>query len=163
MRKATRTACALAAILSAGTTEALAQEPEGAPGRESERLGEVNFRMSCDDAAQKEFNRAMALFHSFWFDPAKASFTKVLELDPGCGMAYWGISIMSMGNPFTWPTNANASKVGAPAAAEASRVGAKTERERDYIAALGTFFKDWESTEFRPRAVAFEKAMEAVT
>jgi len=69
---------------------------------------------------------------------------------------------MSMGNPFTWPTNANASKAGAPAAAEASRVGAKTERERDYITALGTFFKDWESTEFRPRAVAFEKAMEGV-
>ena len=54
------------------------------------------------------------------------------------------------------------SKAGAPAAAEAHRVGAKTERERDYIAALGVFFKDWETTEFRPRAVAFEKAMQGV-
>jgi tetratricopeptide (TPR) repeat protein len=77
-------------------------------------------------------------------------------------MAYWGISIMSMGNPFTWPTNPNASKAGAPAAAEAARVGAKTERERDYIAALGVFFKDWQTTEFRPRALAFEKAMQGV-
>jgi hypothetical protein len=41
-------------------------------------------------------------------------------------------------------------------------VGAKSERERDYIAALGTYFKDWETTEFRPRALAFEKAMEVV-
>ena len=44
----------------------------------------------------------MAMFHSFWFEPAKHSFTKVLEHDPECGMAYWGIAIMSMGNPFGW-------------------------------------------------------------
>ncbi|WP_143002394.1 M48 family metallopeptidase [Nitrosospira sp. Nl5] len=127
-----------------------------------EQLGELNFAVSCNVAAQQEFNRAMALFHSFWFDPAKASFAKVLRHDPECGMAYWGISIVSMGNPFTWPTNPSASKAGAPAAAEANRAGAKSERERDYIAALGTFFKDWETTEFRPRAIAFEKAMEGV-
>ncbi len=129
---------------------------------EPEQLGEVNFPVSCNAAAQQEFNRAMALFHSFWFDPAKAAFAGVLRHDPECAMAHWGISIMSMGNPFTWPTNPNASKAGAPAAAEAQRIGAKSERERDYIAALGVFFKDWETTEFRPRAVAFEKAMEGV-
>lgn len=127
-----------------------------------ERFGEVSFPVSCNQAAQQEFNRGMALFHSFWFDPAKASFAEVLRQDPECGMAHWGLSIMAMGNPFTWPTNPSASRAGAPAAAEASRVGAKTERERDYIAALGTLFQDWETTEFRPRAVAFEKAMEDV-
>ena len=142
---------------------AVGAHDEGTEGSgKPERLGEVSFPVSCNQAAQQEFNRAMALFHSFWFDPAKSSFAKVLEHDPACGMAHWGISIMSMGNPFTWPTNPNASKAGAPAAAEAARVGAKSERERDYIAALGTFFKDWENIEFRPRAVAFEKAMEGV-
>lgn len=141
---------------------ALAHEdhPPGYGG--PERLGEVNFPVSCTVAAQQEFNRGMALFHSFWFDPAKASFARVLEHDPECGMAHWGISIMSMGNPFTWPANPNASRAGAPAAAQALRVGAKSERERDYIAALGTLFKDWETTEFRPRALVFEKAMEGV-
>lgn len=141
----------------------------GAPGalaqadtKKPEQLGEVNFPVSCNAAAQQEFNRAMALFHSFWFDPAKASFARVLQHDPGCGMAHWGISIMSMGNPFTWSTNPNAARAGAPAAAEAGRVGAKSARERDYIAALGTLFKDWETTEFRPRAVAFEQAMGGV-
>jgi hypothetical protein len=141
---------------------ALAHEDDTRRTGKPEQLGEVNFPVSCNPAAQQEFNRAMALFHSFWFDPAKASFAKVLQHDPECGMAHWGISIMSMGNPFTWPTNPNATKAGAPAAAEASRVGAKSERERDYIAALGTFFKDWETTEFRPRAVAFETAMDGV-
>lgn len=162
MKAATRIACALAMMLSTGASGPWAHEDDGPRSGKPEKLGEVSFPVSCNDAAQKEFNRAMARFHSFWFDPAKASFAKVLQYDPECGMAHWGISIMSMGNPFTWPTNPNGSKAGAPAAAEASRVGAKSERERDYIAALGTFFKDWETTEFRPRAVVFEKAMEGV-
>lgn len=146
----------LAIVLCVGVSGA------GAQTAKPEKLGEVNFPVSCNDAAQKEFNRAMALFHSFWFDPAKKSFSKVLQHDPECGMAHWGIAIMSMGNPFAWPPNPNALKGGAAVMAEAQRVGAKSERERDYIGALGAFFKDWETTEHRPRAVAYEKAMEGV-
>ena len=129
----------------------------------AEKLGEVNFPVSCSADAQKEFNRAMALFHSFWFDPAKAAFAKVLEHDPGCGMAHWGIAFMSMGNPYTWAANPNAAAAGAPAAAEAQRVGAKSERENAYIGALALLLKDWQTSEFRPRALAYEKAMEGVT
>jgi len=77
-------------------------------------------------------------------------------------MAHWGIAIMSMGNPFGWAAS--------PGRDEGRRAGRrrratgrpKTERERDYIAALAVYFKDWETTEFRPRALAFESAMEAV-
>jgi hypothetical protein len=138
-------------------------EHDTLPGAPPEQLGEVNFPVSCSTAAQTEFNRAMALFHSFWFEPAKESFATVLEHDPECGMADWGIAIMSMGNPFAWPPNPNALKAGAAAMVEAQRVGAKSERERDYIAALATFFKDWETTDHRTRAVAFEKAMEGLT
>ncbi|SEO60640.1 hypothetical protein [Nitrosovibrio sp. Nv6] len=127
-----------------------------------EKLGQINFPVSCNTEAQKEFNRAMALFHSFWFDPAIKSFGKVLDHDPECGMAYWGIAIMSMGNPFTWPASPKAWKAGASAMADAQRVGAESERERDYIAALATFFKDWETTDYRSRALAFQKAMEGV-
>jgi len=137
-------------------------EDDTLQGVPPERLGEVNFPVSCNAVAQREFNRAMALSHSFWFEPAKKSFAEVLEHDPECGMAHWGIAIVSMGNPFAWPPNPNALKAGAAAMAEAQRVGAKSERERDYIAALGAFFKGWETTEHRPRAVAFEKAMEGV-
>jgi hypothetical protein len=137
-------------------------ENETPQGAIPEKLGEVNFPVSCNPAAQKEFNRAMALFHSFWFDPAKKSFSRVLELDSGCGMAYWGIAIMTMGNPFAWPPNPNVMKAAATASANAQRVGAGSERERDYIAALAVYYKDWETTEYRPRVLAFEKAMEGV-
>ena len=35
-----------------------------------EKLGRVSFPVNCNSAAQEEFNRGMALFHSFWFNPA---------------------------------------------------------------------------------------------
>jgi tetratricopeptide (TPR) repeat protein len=166
MKKTKEILWMLVMLLIAATSGAYAHE-EGGPGSgpgsgEPEKLGEVNFPVSCNTAAQKEFNRAMALFHSFWFDPAKKSFSKVLEYDPKCGMAHWGIAIMSMGNPYAWPPNPNALKAGADAMAEAQRVGGGTGREQDYIAALGAFFKDWQTTDHRFRALAFEKAMEGV-
>lgn len=108
-----------------------------------ERLGQVKFPVSCSAAAQAEFNRAMALFHSFWFDPAKQFFGKVLEHDPGCGIAHWGIAIMSMGNPFTWPPSPVVIKAAEAALVEARRVGAKSEREHDYIAAFTPGCSNW--------------------
>src|SRR5262249_60001277 len=118
-------------------SEALAQHSEHGTlqGTPPEQLGEVNFPVTCNAAAQTDFNRAMALFHSFWFEPAKESFGRALEHDRECGMANWGIAIMSMGNPFAWPPNANAMKAGAAAMVEAQRVGGTRARERDYIPA----------------------------
>jgi tetratricopeptide (TPR) repeat protein len=140
-----------------------AHDDDSAPrGSPPEKLGRVDFPVSCNAAAQKEFNRAMALFHSFWFDPAKKSFATVLKQDPKCAMAHWGIAFMSMGNPFAWPANPNAMKAAEAAAGEARRIGAGTPRERDYIEAMGVFFKDWESVDHRTRVVGWEKAMEAV-
>lgn len=129
------------------------------PAEQAERLGQVNFPVYCNEAAQQEFNRGMALFHSFWFTPAIESFDKVLQYDPGCGMAHWGIAFMSMGNPFGWPANPKAMETAAKAMAEAQRLGAPSQRERDYIDALAVFFKDWQNTAYRTRATALEQAM----
>ena len=142
---------------------AVAHEDDAPPqGKPPERLGQVHFPVTCNANAQKEFNRAMALFHSFWFDPAKQSFIKVLEVDGQCAMAHWGIGFMSMGNPFAWPANPTAMKAAAAAADKAQQLGGKSARERDYIEAMTTFFKDWESIDHRTRAVAWEKAMAQV-
>lgn len=147
----------LAAIFFASPAGAHDDEsPQGVP---TEKLGKVNFPVTCNAAAQKEFNHAMALFHSFWFEPAKKAFAKVLEADPECAMAHWGIAFMSMGNPFAWPANPNATKAAAAAIAAAQNPAAKSDRERDYIAALTTYFQDWETSEHRARAVALERAM----
>jgi len=139
-----------------------AHDHEVAPGQKPEALGQVQFEVSCNAAAQAEFNRAMALFHSFWFEPAIESFRHVLEQDPGCGMADWGIALMSMGNPFGWPANPKAMKSAAEAAAQAQRVGARSQRERDYIETLPAYFNDWETAPHAARARAFATAMGAV-
>jgi hypothetical protein len=150
-------------ILAFSIGMAVAHEDDAPPqGKPPERLGQVHFPVTCNDAAQKEFNRAMALFHSFWFDPAKQSFAKVLELDGQCAMAHWGVAFMSMGNPFAWPANPAAMKAAAGAADKAQQLGGKSARERDYIEAMTAFFKDWENIDHRTRAVAWEKAMAQV-
>lgn len=152
----------LVLLLGLAASRAAAQHGEhGAPQQVAlEQLGQVNFPVSCSADAQKNFNRAMALFHSFWFDPAKEEFGKVLNQDQECGMAHWGIAMSSMGNPFAWPANANAMKSAAAALAAAQRAGAKSERERDYIGALATFLDDWENRDHRTRVLGFEKALE---
>lgn len=150
-------------MLALATAGAWAHEShEAAPGAPPEQLGEVSFPVSCTPPAQQAFNRAMALFYSFWFDPAKTAFTQAAQHDPACGMAHWGLALSSMGNPFAWPPNPAALQAAATAYAEAKRVGAKTPRERDYIAALGAFFADWERAEHKARALAFEQAMGTV-
>jgi len=120
MNRITRSICALLFATTSCTTAWAHGDDDATHGGKLEQLGEVNFPVSCSAAAQQEFNRGMALFHSFWFEPAKAAFAKVIAADPACGMAHWGTAIMAMGNPFTWPTNPNASRAGAPAAARRS-------------------------------------------
>jgi len=162
MKRTTRYAWIGAILLGAGTCVAGGHEGQQTSGAKPEKLGQVRFEVSCNASAQAEFNRGMALFHSFWFNPAIVSFQRVLQLDPGCGMADWAIAFMSMGNPFAWPANPKAMLAAVAAMADAERVGTRTERERDYIAALGVFFKDWETADYRARAVALQQAMEAL-
>ncbi|HEU5283808.1 MAG TPA: hypothetical protein VFU53_08340, partial [Burkholderiales bacterium] len=150
-----------ALILGGGAMLAYAHEGDDVPaGKPGEQLGKVVFRVDCSPAAQREFNRAVALYHSFWFDPATESFRKVLELDPGCGMGWWGQALSALANPFGWPAPAKAMQVGAAAIERGLKTGARTQRERDYIAALGKLFENWDKTEHRPRALAWEAAME---
>ncbi len=132
-------------------------EPAGTPG---EKLGLVEFRVECNAEAQKEFNRAIALYHSFWFAPANESFDKVAQLDPGCGLAHWGRALSALGNPFAWPAPVKAWQAGAASMDKAKQIGARNERERDYIAALAKFYEEWDKAEHRSRALAWEAAMQ---
>jgi hypothetical protein len=57
------------------------------------RLGTVSFETSCRPRVQADFNRAVALLHSFWLDEAERTFMKVAGADPDCAMAYWGVAM----------------------------------------------------------------------
>src|SRR5690349_13087985 len=60
----------------------------------------VSFLTSCAPALRQDFNRAVALLHSFWFAQAIAAFDGVAARDPSCGIAHWGIALSRWGNPF---------------------------------------------------------------
>jgi hypothetical protein len=145
-------------ILAASLT--FAQEHKHGNG---EKLGSVNFVISCNPPAQKTFNRAVALLHSFQFSRAVDEFNAALAEDSTCGIAYWGISLSDWSNPFA-PGNKDSGqlKLGRESAERGAGVGARTERERSYIGAVGKLYGDWENTPQRARMLAYRDAMENV-
>ena len=125
------------------------------------KLGRVNFRTSCSNKAQQQFNHAVAWLHSFEYEEAEKIFTQVTLIDPRCGMAHWGIAMSNFHPLWVPPTPAELQK-GSNAAAEAMRVGAATQRERDYIAAINTFYKDAGKVDHRTRTFAYSDSMKKI-
>jgi hypothetical protein len=143
-----------------GTMSVVAQhEQHEHPAGEPEKLGKVNFPVSCDAGLQLQFNRAVAMLHSFWYEKANEEFAAVSKKDPACGMAYWGIA-MTLYHPIWEAPGPAALKQGSEAVAKAKSAAPKTERERDYISAIETFYKDSDKLDHHTRALAYEKAME---
>ena len=113
-----------------------------AVAQEEQKLGKVSFPTSCDPSAQAEFNRGVAMLHSYWFIIARRTFEGILQKDPTCAMAYWGVAMDYLGNTLaTTPTRAEA-QAGWDALEKARAAGAKTQRERDGIEALSAYFRD---------------------
>jgi tetratricopeptide (TPR) repeat protein len=124
-------------------------------------LGEVNFPISCSEPARQQFNRAVAILHSFWYEEAEKAFTSVTNTDATCVMGYWGVA-MSNWHPMWFPPTGAELKAGSNAVAKASALGSKTDRERDYIEAIAAFYRDSDKLDNRTRSIAYEKAMEQV-
>jgi tetratricopeptide (TPR) repeat protein len=164
MRRHSVVIFAVIAVLTAhhGAPALLAQQHGDAHVHPAGQIGQVHFGASCSPAAQEEFDRAVVLLHSFWFEPARAAFTAVTQLDPTCAMAYWGIAMTWRDNPFVAPTPRQALEAGWAAVEQALAVGAPTSRERDYIAAVAAFYRDADTLDHRTRALAYERAMEHV-
>jgi tetratricopeptide (TPR) repeat protein len=104
----------------------------------------------------------VALLHSFHLDAAVGAFTDVAAADPTCGMAQWGVAMAWLGNPLAGPPSARGLKEGGAAVEKAKAAGARTDREREYIAAIETFYKDADRVDHRTRALAYERAMEQI-
>ena len=135
-----------------------AQAQHGDHRHEPSELGRVNFVISCTPQAQKQFNRAVAWLHSFEYEEAEKAFTEVAATDPQCGMAYWGVA-MSNYHPLWAAPTATELKRGWEAIEKARVAGARTQRERDYIAALELFYKDPDKLDHRTRTFAYHEAM----
>src|SRR5712672_267299 len=148
-------AVAMAATAASFTPSALAQEDT------DQRLGTVHFATSCNEAAQRRFDRGMRYQHSFWYAQAKEIFEDVLKADPSCAIAYWGIALSLLSNPHSAPTPASQPE-GLAALQKGKALGAKTEREREYIDSLLVLYTDYDKVPRGPRVQAYLKAVEAL-
>ena len=129
-------------------------------GQQDERLGNVTFPTSCDPKVQAEFNRGVAMLHSYWFLIARRTFEGILKEDPNCAMAYWGVAMDYLGNTLaTTPTRAEA-QAAWDALEKARAIGPKTQRERDFIEALSAYFRDHEKTPVDARLAAYNAVLE---
>jgi tetratricopeptide (TPR) repeat protein len=137
-------------------------DADPAARKNTEKLGRVLFKTSCSPEAQKQFDRALGMLHSFFFPETIKAFTAIPETDPSCAVAYWGIAISQRPNPLVGPFDAATLKRGLDAIEKGEAVGAKTQRERDWLAALKEFYKDHDTVDQDTRSKNYEKAMEAL-
>lgn len=131
----------------------------GTYGTNEEALGRVQFEMSCDSGLQKQFNRAMALLHSFEYDEARKAFNGILKQDRQCAMAYWGVA-MSYLHQLWAPPAAKELSAGATAAAMAGKIGSSSERENGLIEAVNIYYATAAKRNHRSALSQYAKAME---
>jgi hypothetical protein len=156
MQNATR-AVAIAAAVAAGTFA----QPAKAQDDADKQLGSVHFETSCNDVAQRRFDRAMRYQHSFWYEQAREIFEETAKGDPSCAMAHWGIALTLLSNPHI-AIPAPQLAPGLAAIQKAKATGAKTERERDYIDALMLMYADYDKLSHVQRIRAFLDAEEKI-
>ncbi len=131
---------ALLAVLLCATRLALCDEGHHHSLTEEE-VGSVHFPTSCQPALANNFNRAVALLHSFQYEQSRQAFTDIVGKDPQCAMAQWGVAMSHYHG--MWGNGDTAA--GAIALGKAEQIAASnsktTARERAYIDALAEVYR----------------------
>jgi tetratricopeptide (TPR) repeat protein len=151
---------ALASTLSLAPVSFSAQEPNHHHDVD-EKLGTLSFATSCAPEVQSQFERGVALLHSFEYDVADAQFKEVAKKDPRCAMAYWGQAMTLYHELWSRPSKADLAE-GAVLLVKARSLKPPTAREQDYIQALSVFYADTDNVDHHQRAGAYAKAMQGV-
>lgn len=124
-----------------------------------EALGEVSFPISCGPVVQQEFDRGVALLHSFAYTAAEKAFQGVAQRDPRCAMAHWGIAMTHFQQLWEPPISPATILLAQREIQQAQQIGAGSERERKLINALGLIYQDAATVPYRTRALNYEHAM----
>ncbi len=130
-------------------------------GPPQKEFGSVEFSTSCSDKVKKDFNLAMTLLHSFEYDEAEKVFAKIIQQEPQCAMAYWGVAMSNYHPLWAPPSQAELVK-GSKAIAIAKSLTKTSRRETEYIEAIGVFYNEWDKKDHKTRCLAFEKEMEKI-
>ena len=126
------------------------------PGKDE--FGTLTFLNSCKGKAKEDFNTGVKLLHSFEYEEAEKMFAKVIDEEPECALAYWGVA-MSNFHPLWSPATPDELRKGSKAIEIAQSISNKTKREEGYINAIATYYNNWEKTDHRTRCLKFEEAM----
>lgn len=124
----------------------------------TESFGEVNFSLSCSYETRATFDLALSLLHSFEYAEAEKAFVKVIDMDPNCAMAYWGVS-MSIFQSLWMQSDLSYLEKGEKLLKLANKLP-KSDLEKDYLDAISVFYKDWDSIDKLTRQRMYEKKME---
>jgi hypothetical protein len=123
-----------------------------------EKLGTVSFATSCAQTVAHDFERAVALLHSFAYTAAEKAFRNVATADPSCAMAHWGVA-MSYFHQLWSPPSAVELEEGREEIAQAVRLDARSERERQLIAATAAYYRDSDHLPHLVRAKTYAEMM----
>lgn len=129
---------------------------------DEKQLGKVNFPVSCTPPTQAQFNRAVAMLHSFWYDEAEKTFRQVTATDPQCAMGYWGIAMSLYHQLWATPPTAAELQKGRDALRQAERVRINTPREQAYLDAAAAWYRDDAHSDYGARRLAYQNAMQRV-
>jgi tetratricopeptide (TPR) repeat protein len=150
-----------AATVSVAALALSSSQPLVAQSDVDQQLGTLHFKTSCNEIAQRRFDRAMRYQHSYWYLNAKEVFEEALKADPDCAMAYWGIAMTLLDNPHNAIPRGSLAP-GLAAIQKAKAMNAPTERERDYIDALMLMYADHDKLSHTQRIRAFRDAQETM-
>jgi hypothetical protein len=145
----------LACAVTAAATIASANAQQAA----DDHLGTVHFPISCS-AAQAKFDRAVALLHNFFYPETVKAFQAVIQEDPSCAIAYWGLAMSELPNPLVPPFPPANLKAGWEAIQQGKAAKTQTPREAEYLAAIEVFYKDYDKIDQKNRATLYEQAMQ---
>ena len=122
------------------------------------QFGELKFSLSCSYETRPTFDLAVALLHSFQYSEAEKAFAKVIDADPNCPMAYWGVAMTIYHAAWFPPTEKDLIK--GTKVLDIAKGLSMDEKQRDYINAIDVFYTEWESVDHQTRAKRFELEME---
>jgi tetratricopeptide (TPR) repeat protein len=124
------------------------------------QFGDVSFSESCSYETRETFNLAISLLHSFEYIEAEKAFVRVIDKDPDCAMAYWGVA-MSIYHGLWAPPEKSVLEKGIKLLAVAESLP-KSKKAEQYLDAIGAFYKDWETVDNQTRKQLYAKKMEGM-
>ena len=155
-----------AALLAPGV--ALGQHEEHSANQIANQIADqigsasVRFENSCAPAVRDDVNKAVALYHSFWFPEAIKMFDSIAQRDASCALVYWGIAMSQWGNPYAGLKSAEIVQRGRATIDKGKTTGSPTARERALIDAVAILYSSPDPATHRDRVVRYEEAMRRV-